>query len=45
MVVQWAGEQNVRLVARLVERGLNMPPACSSGRPVDAVAALVGAPG
>jgi len=43
--VREAGEQNVRLVARLVERGLNTPPTSSAGRLFDAVAALVGVPG
>ena len=40
-----AGERNVRLVARLVEHGLNTPPTSSAGRLFDAVAALVGVPG
>jgi hydrogenase maturation protein HypF len=44
-VVREAGEQNVRLVARLVERGLNTPPTSSAGRLFDAVAALTGMPG
>jgi hydrogenase maturation protein HypF len=44
-VVREAGEQNVRLVARLIERGLNTPPTSSAGRLFDAVAALVGVPG
>ncbi len=44
-MVREAGEQNVRLVARLVERGLNTPPTSSAGRLFDAVAALVGVPG
>jgi hydrogenase maturation protein HypF len=40
-----AGENNVRLVGRLVERRLNTPPTSSAGRLFDAVAALVGMPG
>jgi hydrogenase maturation protein HypF len=44
-VVRNAGERDVRLVARLVEHGLNTPPTSSAGRLFDAVAALVGAPG
>ena len=44
-VVRDAGERNVRLVARLVEHGLNTPPTSSAGRLFDAVAALVGVPG
>ncbi len=44
-VVREAGERNVRLVARLVEHGLNTPPTSSAGRLFDAVAALVGVPG
>ncbi len=43
--VRKAGERNVRLVARLVEHGLNTPPTSSAGRLFDAVAALVGVPG
>jgi hydrogenase maturation protein HypF len=43
--VRGAGERNVRLVARLVEHGLNAPPTSSAGRLFDAVAALVGVPG
>jgi hydrogenase maturation protein HypF len=44
-MVREAGEQNVRLVVRLVERGLNTPPTSSAGRLFDAVAALTGVPG
>ena len=44
-MVREAGETNVRLVARLVEHGLNTPPTSSAGRLFDAVAALVGVPG
>ena len=44
-VVREAGERNVRLISRLVERGLNTPPTSSAGRLFDAVAALVGVPG
>jgi hydrogenase maturation protein HypF len=44
-MVREAGEANVRLVARLVEHGLNTPPTSSAGRLFDAVAALVGVPG
>jgi hydrogenase maturation protein HypF len=40
-----AGERNVRLIARLVERKLNTPPTSSAGRLFDAVGALVGVPG
>ncbi len=43
--VQEAGERNVRLVARLLEHGLNTPPTSSAGRLFDAVAALVDVPG
>ena len=43
--VQQAGERNVRLVAQLIQRGLNTPPTSSAGRLFDAVAALVGVPG
>jgi hydrogenase maturation protein HypF len=43
--VHRAGERNARLVARLVERGLNTPPTSSTGRLFDAVAAMVGVPG
>src|ERR671916_192161 len=44
-VVREAGERNVRLIARLVEHGLNTPPTSSAGRLFDAVAALAGVPG
>ena len=44
-VVLQAGERNVRLIARIVEHGLNTPPTSSAGRLFDAVAALVGVPG
>ena len=44
-VVREAGERNVRLISRLMERGLNSPPTSSAGRLFDAVAALVGVPG
>ena len=43
--VSRAGERNARLVARLVEHGLNTPPTSSAGRLFDAVAALIGVPG
>jgi len=43
--VRQAGERNVRLIARLVERGVFSPPTSSAGRLFDAVAALVGVPG
>ncbi|MGH3086452.1 MAG: carbamoyltransferase HypF [Rubrobacteraceae bacterium] len=44
-LVRRAGERNIRLIARLVERELNTPPTSSAGRLFDAVAALVGVPG
>ncbi len=44
-VVRRAGERNARLVARLMEHGLNTPPTSSAGRLFDAVAAMVGVPG
>jgi hydrogenase maturation protein HypF len=44
-MVRHTGERNVRLVARLVEHGLNTPPTSSAGRLFDAVAALAGVPG
>ncbi|CAA9451112.1 MAG: [NiFe] hydrogenase metallocenter assembly protein HypF [uncultured Rubrobacteraceae bacterium] len=44
-VVRDAGERNVRMISRLVKRGLNSPPTSSAGRLFDAVAALVGVPG
>jgi len=43
--VRRAGEENVRLIARLVKGKLNTPPTSSAGRLFDAVAALVGVPG
>ena len=43
--VRQAGERNVRLISRLVERELNTPPTSSAGRLFDAVAALVRVPG
>jgi hydrogenase maturation protein HypF len=44
-LVRHAGERNIRLIARLVEHGLNTPPTSSAGRLFDAVAALAGVPG
>ena len=44
-VVRCAGEQNVRLIARLLEHRLNTPLTSSAGRLFDAVAALTGVPG
>ncbi|MBA2441062.1 MAG: carbamoyltransferase HypF [Rubrobacter sp.] len=44
-VVRWVGEREARLVARLVERGLNTPQTSSAGRLFDAVAALAGVQG
>jgi hydrogenase maturation protein HypF len=43
--VRKAGERNVRLIARLVEHGLNTPPTSSAGRLFDTIAALIGVPG
>ncbi|MCA1739252.1 MAG: carbamoyltransferase HypF [Actinobacteria bacterium] len=43
--VREAGERNARLIARLVQHGLNTPLTSSAGRLFDAVAALVGVPG
>jgi hydrogenase maturation protein HypF len=45
LAVREAGERNARLIARLVQHGLNTPPTSSAGRLFDAVAALVGVPG
>jgi hydrogenase maturation protein HypF len=44
-VVRRSGEQNVQLIARLIERKLNTPPTSSAGRLFDAVAALAAVPG
>lgn len=44
-LVRQAGERNVRVIARLIERELNTPLTSSAGRLFDAVAALVGVPG
>ena len=44
-LVRRAGEQNVRLISRIVERKLNSPLTSSAGRLFDAVAALVRLPG
>lgn len=44
-VVRQAGERDIRLIAQMVEQGLNTPPTSSAGRLFDAVAALVGVPG
>jgi hydrogenase maturation protein HypF len=44
-VIRESGERNVRVIARLVEHGLNTPLTSSAGRLFDTVAALVGVPG
>ena len=44
-VVREAGQRDARLVARLIQHGLNTQPTSSAGRLFDAVAALVGVPG